>query len=291
MEQLNGIIMKTSAFYHFLTSTLLISLTATVLQLYAQNPNPCNTRDFGKNEHTGRYYNLRGISLYVEHYGKGQPLVLLHGNGGSIGSFSCQIPYFEKEYHVIAIDSRAQGKSADPSDTLSFDMMADDVSTLLDSLHLDSCYVIGWSDGGITGLLLAIRHPDKVKRLAITGANLKPDSSSLYPNDLNWMKQEYARLGNLSQTPETKNQRKLLGLDLLEPRIRAADLRQIHCPALVIGGDHDVIPPAHTLLIAQSIPRAFLWILPNSSHATLMDYHKKFNTTVDDFFRDKLSPN
>lgn len=283
--------MKTLSIYRITKLLALFVFTSASLLSCAQRTNPCNTRDFGKNEHAGRYYNIRGISLYVEHYGKGTPLVMLHGNGGSIESFSCQIPYFEKEYHVIAIDSRAQGNSADPSDSLSFDMMADDVSTLLDSLRLDSCCVLGWSDGGITGLLLAIRHPDKVSKLAITGANLKPDSTSLYPNDLQWMKQEYARLGKQQQTPKNQQQRKLLGLDLMEPKITAADLKKIQCPTLVIGGDHDVIPPTHTLLIAQSIPGAYLWILPNSSHATLMDYQKKFNKNVDDFFKGELIPN
>ena len=255
-----------------------------------QNRHKCNPGKLGHNPQAGQFYTIRGISLYVEHYGKGEPLVLLHGNGGSMASFACQIPYFEQEYHVIAIDSRAQGNSVDTGDSLSFEMMADDVNALLDSLSLDSCYVLGWSDGGITGLILAMMHPDKVKRLAVTGANLKPDSTSLYPNDLNGMKDEYFRLGRLNQTPDVKNNRKLLGLDLLEPKIIPEDLKLIQSPTLVIGGDHDAIPPAHTMQIAQSIPGAFLWILPNSSHATLIDYNKTFNRTVDLFFRNSLNP-
>jgi pimeloyl-ACP methyl ester carboxylesterase len=251
---------------------------------------PCNTSGFGKNDAAGRYFSIRGISLYVEQYGKGRPLVMLHGNGGSIESFSCQIPYFETKYHVIAIDSRAQGKSNDPSDTLSFDMMADDVSALLDSLKLDSCFILGWSDGGITALMLALRHPEKVRGMAITGANLKPDNSSINPADLQWMEQEYARLGSLSQSPEIRNQRKLIGLDLMEPAITADDQHSIHTPALIIGGDRDIIPVSHSLLIAQAIKGAYLWILPNSTHSTLIDYPEEFNRTVDRFFNGYLHP-
>jgi pimeloyl-ACP methyl ester carboxylesterase len=79
------------------------------------------------------------------------------------------------------VDSRAQGKSEDRKDSLTFEMMADDFNALLDSLHLDSCYVLGWSDGGISGLLLALRHPEKVKKLAVSGPNLWPDTTGLQP--------------------------------------------------------------------------------------------------------------
>lgn len=119
----------------------------------------------------------RGIKLYYEIYGQGKPLLMIHGNGGSLANFKYQIPYFAKHYKVIAVDSRAQGKSVDSSSTLNYEMMADDMMALLDAMHIDSAYVIGWSDGGINGLLLAIRHPEKVKKLAITGANLRPDLS------------------------------------------------------------------------------------------------------------------
>jgi pimeloyl-ACP methyl ester carboxylesterase len=86
-----------------------------------------------------------------------------------------------KGYKVIAVDSRSQGKTIDTSDTLSYKTMADDMNGLLDALRIDSANVIGWSDGGINGLLLAINHPEKVKKLAITGANLTPDPSVFDP--------------------------------------------------------------------------------------------------------------
>jgi pimeloyl-ACP methyl ester carboxylesterase len=121
---------------------------------------------------TSQFLNLRGFPMYYETYGQGEPLLIIHGNGGSTKDFVNQVPFFKNYYHLILADSRSQGKSTDPGDSLTYEMMADDLNALLDSLHLDSCYVIGWSDGGIDGLLLAMRHPDKVKKLAITGANL-----------------------------------------------------------------------------------------------------------------------
>src|ERR1700761_8139969 len=139
------------------------------------------TIKYGNNPAAGKYYDVRGIKMYCEVYGTGKPLLLIHGNGGSIEAFRKNIPYFAKKYMVIAVDSRAHGKSTDPRDSLSFEMMADDFAALLDKMNIKSSYVIGWSDGAINALLLAIRHPDKVIKLAATGANLTPDSAAFAP--------------------------------------------------------------------------------------------------------------
>ena len=249
---------------------------------------PFDTTIFGRNELIGKYETVNRLKMYYEVYGEGEPLLMIHGNGGSINNFLYQIPYFAKNYKVITVDSRAQGKSEDLQDSLSFEMMADDFSALLDKLHLDSCYVLGWSDGGINGLLLAMRHPEKVKKLAITGANLWPDTTAISIDDYNWGLSYYDTLGKMPQTPDIIKTRKLVKLDTFEPHITLEQLHQIKCPTLVIGGDHDIILTEHTMLIAKSIPGAYLWILPNSSHSTLIDYKDLFNKTVDDFFEDRL---
>jgi pimeloyl-ACP methyl ester carboxylesterase len=275
----------TMTFYHQIQqfTLLLFSVTLFGLNGMAQSQPSCEPGEFGHNQRYGQFIAVRGISIYVERYGKGEPLLLLHGNGGSIANFSCQIPYFEQKYEVIAVDSRAQGKSTDKGDSLSFEMMADDFSELLDSLHLDSCFVLGWSDGGINGLMLAIRHPEKVKKLAITGANLWPDSTAIRPADYKWMASAYKELGQQQQTPEIKNTRKLIRLDLTEPHITEDQLQKIKCPTLVIGGDRDIILTEHTVCIARSIPDSYLWILPGSGHATLIDHKDEFNEVVGNF--------
>src|SRR5689334_22541047 len=165
---------------------------------------PFDTTIYGRNPKAGHYVNTRGFKMYYETYGEGQPLLIIHGNGGSINNFLYQIPYFSKEYKVVIADSRAQGKSTDTADSLSYEMMADDLNALLDSLHLDSCYVIGWSDGGINGLLLAIHHSEKVKKLAVTGANLWPDTSAINAFAYNWAMNLNATLQSKPQTAETK---------------------------------------------------------------------------------------
>lgn len=245
--------------------------------------------DYGNNPAAGKYVKLRGFKMYYETYGNGEPLLIIHGNGGSISNFKYQIPYFAKNYHVILADSRAQGKSVDHTDSLSYEMMTDDLNALLDTLHLKSCYVIGWSDGGINGLLMAIRHPDKVKKLAVTGANLWPDSTAVNPYMSKFVVDAYNRgIDSIKKvknpTAEGKNDLKLLRLLGFEPHITTAQLHTISCPALIIGGDQDVIRPEHTMLIAQNIRQSFLWILPNSGHSTPIYFKDEFNAKVASFF-------
>lgn len=129
-----------------------------------------------------------------------------------------------------------------------------------------------------------MRHPEKVKKLAITGANLWPDSTAVSPADINWIASAYEELGQQQQTPEIKNTRKLIRLNLTEPHITRDQLQKIQCPTLVIGGDRDIILTEHTVYIARSIPDSYLWILPGSGHATLIDFKDQFNKVVGNFF-------
>lgn len=172
---------------------------------------------YGSNPKAGHYASIRGIQIYYEIYGKGELLLFIHGNNGSI------------------------------QDSLSYEQMADDFASLLDYLKLDSVNVVGWSDGGINGLLLASRHPKKVRKLAVTGANLTPEP--VKSTDARVVENEYHVIDSLSRLPvnaESKRQLKLHRLLVNEPHISRAELNKIHCPTLVIGGDHDVIMPRHT---------------------------------------------
>ena len=261
-------------------------ISTTVLQLlFLTGLCQANKLPYGHNAEKGKFYNIRGIKIYCEIYGSGKPLLMIHGNGGSIESFENNIPYFAKRYKVIVADSRSQGKSKDLNDSLSFEMMADDEAALLDVLHIDSAYVLGWSDGGINALLLAIRHPGKVIKLASTGANLWPDSTAIIPSLWKEEKVFYDSSKNKSfANDREKNDWKLFLLDWFQPHISLNDLGSIKCPSLIIGGDYDLIKVEHTVLIYQNIPHAYLWIVPNSGHGTLIEHKDDFNKIVDDFF-------
>jgi pimeloyl-ACP methyl ester carboxylesterase len=269
------VIMKSLAAL-FLSSVLFVAAAP------AQQAKPI---PYGNNPAVGKYYDINGFKMYTEVYGSGPPLLMIHGNGGSMKDFDKNVPYFAKHYTVILADSRSQGKSLDPNHPLTFEMMADDFAALLDAMHIDCAYVIGWSDGGINALLLAIRHPDKVKRLASTGANLWPTADAFRPGLWDEEKQEYdSGLHKTYITAKGKNDRKLFLLDWQEPHITLAQLHTIKAPSLIICGDHDEISITHTVLIYQNIPHANLWVVPNSGHATLREHPDEFDKQVDEFF-------
>jgi pimeloyl-ACP methyl ester carboxylesterase len=241
---------------------------------------------FGKNSKVGQFASINGFQMYYETYGKGESLLLIHGNSGSIADFGNQIPFFSQHYRVIIADNRSHGKSIDTQDSLSYEMMADDFAGLLDHLKIDSALVIGWSDGGVNGLLLASRHPQKVKKLAVTGANLTPDAVvSVDPWVVENENHYVDSLLHLPVSLETKRLIKLHQMMQVQPQIRPSVLAKIQCPTLVIGGDYDVIVPRHTLEIAELIPKSYLWILPNSGHSTPIYYKDIFNSTVLNFLK------
>lgn len=255
---------------------LFIALVSVVSNSFSQT----NSIDYGNNLSAGHYANINGIDLYYESYGSGETLILLHGNGGSIKAFSYQIPFFENYYRVIAIDSRLQGKSGGSPDSISYDMMASDFCALLEYLHIESAYVLGWSDGGINGLIMAITCPSKVKKLAISGANTVPDSSAVPYSDIMNLKYLVE-----NDTTASKEEMALYKMLLYQPNIQFSSLQQIHCPVLVMAGDRDIIKAEHTLKIFQSIPSASLCIFPDSNHGVCQQHPKLFNETVLNFFK------
>ncbi|PKF73667.1 alpha/beta fold hydrolase [Chryseobacterium sp. PMSZPI] len=245
---------------------------------------------YGNNPKAGKYYDVNGIKMYCETYGQGQPLLLIHGNGGSIVDFSKQIPFFSKNYKVIVADSRSHGKSIDKGDQLTYEMMADDYAELLQKMKIDSAFVIGWSDGGINGLLLTMRHPEKVKKLIITGANLRPDSTAVQADVFKRVSSNYTKFKEqfINKKDKTDLDYMVLKYKRLlseQPNINPKTLHKITVPVLVVGGDYDVIKPEHTMEIFRNIPKAYLWILPDSGHSTVVVYTDEFNAKADTFFK------
>ena len=245
---------------------------------------------YGNNPNAGKFYDVRGFKMYCEEYGAGMPLLMIHGNGGSIHAFTQNIPWFATKYRVIATDSRAQGKSKDPGPELTFEMMADDEAALLDTLHIKAAYVLGWSDGGIVALELAMRHPDKVIKLASTGANVQPDASAFAPGIWERNKKRYdADKDKIRWTARARNEWKVSMLNWEQPNIPFDALHAIGCPCLIICGDHDAISIEHTVKIFQNIPNAALWVVPSSRHDTLIQHADEFNRTVGEFFSSPTS--
>lgn len=234
---------------------------------------------------TGKYMAANGIRIYHEFHGQGKDTVLLlHGNGQSIRDFRNQIPVLSREFTVVAIDSRAHGYTSDDGKGITYEVMADDVNSLMDSLKIRYVNIIGWSDGGNTGLILAMRHPDKVKSLAVMGANLYCDNSSVDNKLTEQLRITWKKLVD-AHTPETDYQLRMIRMLLNEPNIRPEELRRITCPVLVMAGSKDLIKENHTKLIAEKINRSSLVIFENGTHFEPQENPDRFNKTVLNFLR------
>lgn len=252
----------------------------------AEAPPPAASA-YGNDAAHGRTATANGIRLYYETYGSGAPLVVLHGNGGNLAAMRHQIDFFRATRQVIAVDSRGHGRSEMGATPLTYEKIADDVAALLARLHAAPADVIGWSDGGIVALQLALRHPKRVRRIALSGANL--DVAALKPEDLASMRAELAevraKLAAGDRSPRLLQLEQHLVLMVDQTPITHADLRRITCPALVLAGERDMIPEPSTRAIAAGLPHARLHIFKGASHGALQEVPAEFNRVVAEFLK------
>ena len=225
----------------------------------------------------GKYVDVNGVKLFYEVYGEGEPLLMIHGNGGSFACFENQVAEFSKHFKVVLVDCRGRGNSSYQKGVkLTFDLQVEDINIFLDKLNIKKTNILGWSDGGIIGLLFAIKYPEKVNKLVSSGANIFPDGA-LHQEELEkWIKD----LENNNKNHENDLAIDLNNLDFKYPNLKYSDLNVIKSKTLIIAGDHDEIKGEHTLKIYESIPNAQLAILPNSSHSALIENPPLFNEIV-----------
>ncbi len=256
--------------------------------------------DYGSNKQAGKYIDVNDIKIYYETYGEGEPLLLLHGNGGSIENFMYQIPELSRHFRVIAIDSRAQGRSSDSDKEITYALMASDMSELIDQLYLGMVNVAGWSDGGNTGLELAFAHPEKVKKLVTFGANYTHENWMTAPDGVvmdakdplivktSTLLQRYKNaLERLSPNPEriTVIKKKLAGLMENYPNFTLDQLNKIETPILVVAGDHDIINLDQTIALFTNLPQSQLFIVPGASHLAPAEQPELINSMIINFLK------
>jgi pimeloyl-ACP methyl ester carboxylesterase len=247
------------------------------------------TIKYGENPFAGKYARVNGIKMYYEIYGDStrQPLLLIHGNGGYIYAERCQIEHFKNRYYTIIADSRCHGKTENGSELLTYDLMAKDYNSLLDFLRVDSVYIIGQSDGGIIGLLLAINYPKKVKKLVAAGPNLRPDTTALQKWAVELTRKDLyeveKKINQGDKSEDLIRQRSQLNLMDKYPNIPNDELAKIQAQVLVMAGDGDVIKLEHILEIYQNIPNSQLFIMPGATHFMLRDEYYLFNQITERF--------
>ena len=240
---------------------------------------------------------LGDITIYYEVQGQGEPLILLHGALSSANSWNNQIPVFSQQYRVIAFDSRGQGRTTDADVPISYHLMAEDTLRLMDYLEMDSAYIVGWSDGGIIGIDLAIHHPERVKALVAYGANTNPDGlqesfiAYLRDSSVSDIAKDYgAEYLGLSSQPEHLPIviEKIRTMLLTQPNFTLEELAGIRIPTLILDGDEDdVVRIDHTIAIAKAIPDAELILLPGVGHKAPDTNPAEWNKVVLEFLKGK----
>lgn len=273
---------------------------ASVVLLLSCTPRQEARIGYGSNPAAGNYVDVNDIRIYYEIYGEGEPLLLLHGNGGSIENFVYQIPVLSKHFKVVAVDSRAQGRTTDSDSEITYALMASDMSELIDKLGLGKVNIVGWSDGGNIGLELAYAHPEKVLKVVTFGANYTyenfaapPDSCVMDPEDP--ILRNIPEMINRSRTagtrlsPDTARipliSKKLEALMMNYPNFTPEQLRSINVPFLVVAGDHDLINIDQTVALFSNLPRAELFIVPHASHFAPAENPELVNSEVIRFLK------
>jgi pimeloyl-ACP methyl ester carboxylesterase len=263
----------------------------------------CNTAtrediQFGSNN--GSVININDKNIYYEEYGHGTPLLLLSGGGinRSIRDFGKCIPELSKHYRVIAPDTPGQGRS-EQVDDLSYALSTDFISKLIDSLKLDSCYVMGWSDGGIVSLLLADKRADKVRKIIAVGANngtrgfavpegfpvdsIRPPALEYFASsnqkDIEWYntltpKKDWRKVvNNLNNTVYAKEY------------FPVSVYKSINIPVMILIGDRDMISIEHGLEMYRLIKNSQYCVLPNATHEVFAERPDLITKIAIEFFR------
>lgn len=213
---------------------------------------------------------VNGIDLWYEKTGNGPPVLLLHGNGESHKIFRVLTEQLINRYTVYALDSRGHGQSGKTKE-LHYDLMAEDTAQFILSLKLEKPLLYGFSDGGIIGLLLASKYPGLLAKMAISGANTKPDATGRGWDLL--FKIMYCFSGS-----------RKIKMMLTEPHISAEQLSSIKIPVLVLAGEKDIIREEDTRFIAENIQDARLKILKGESHMSYVINSPKLYPELAEFF-------
>ena len=221
---------------------------------------------------------VNGLDMYYEIHGDedGSPLLLLHG--GMASTPETWIPFFASFFRVIAPEQMGQGRTADLVDRpFHYHGMAEDTVELMRQLGIESASVIGYSDGGIVGLDMAIHHPKRVTKLVVTGAMARFDGNTKetqeflleFDPESEPVWDDYAQRSpdGAEHWPAVLRRLKLMWC--VEPSFTSEELRSIQAPTLVIIGDRDIVTPEHSVEMFRVIPQAQLCVVPNAEHGTM----------------------
>ena len=232
------------------------------------------------------YAPVNGIRVWYAEFGRGEPVLLLHGGLANSNYWGNQVPALAESYRVIVVDSRGHGRSTHDEQPYGYDLMASDVLGLMDFLKLPKAAVVGWSDGAILGLDIAIHHPERLSKLFAFAANSDPSGvaniaqSTVFNAYIARAEKEYQVL---SPTPDQYKSfvDQISKMWETEPHFTAAQLRVITVPTWIVDADHDeAIKRENTEFMANEIPDAELLLQPQVSHFSFLQDPRQFTGDV-----------
>ncbi|MCH4548739.1 alpha/beta hydrolase [Rhizobium changzhiense] len=220
---------------------------------------------------------VNDIRMYYAEYGEGDPILFIHGGLGNAEVWGHQVADFAKDHLVIVADSRGHGRSTRSQQPFGYDLMTSDYVALLDYLKIDKVTLVGWSDGGIIGIDMAMKHPEKLTRVIAQAANVTTDGvkadvmdNKTFNDYINVAGEQYRKL---SPTPNEYDAfvKQISEMWATQPAWTAADLAKISVPVTLAIGDHDeAVKLDHTEMMAKQIPGAKLVILKDVSHFAML---------------------
>ena len=236
------------------------------------------------------YAPVNGIQMYYAVFGTGDPVLLIHGGLGHADIWASQVATLSKTHKVIVADSRGHGRSTRTEQPYGYDLMASDYLALLDHLKIDKTALVGWSDGGIIGIDIALHHPERLTRLFAQAANVTTDgldpgvmTNKTFAAYIDRSGRDYKKM---SKTPDQYDAfvAQMSHMWESEPAWSKEQLAEIITPTAIVAGDHDeAIKREHTEDIASAIPGAKLIILPNASHFAMLQAPDEYSQAVLDF--------
>jgi len=246
------------------------------------------------------YADVNGTHMYYEASGSGRPLVLLHGGMGAAHLFGHQASAFAMHHRVIVPEQRGRGHTPDVPGPITYQLLAGDMIAFLDSVVGGPTNVVGASDGGVVGLLIALQRPDLLLKLVTIGANFSNEGlletrlwTEMSPEDDAWAP---ARRQYASVSPDGGDHFPVVFRRLQQmwrdgpPSLTTRDLATIQAPVLVIAGDDDVVDHAHTVAMYEALPHGQLAILPGTSHGVFMEKPDLLNRIILDFLAEEGEP-
>ena len=240
------------------------------------------------------YAPVNGIQMYYAVFGAGDPILLIHGGLGHADIWASQVATMSKTHKVIVADSRGHGRSTRTEQPYGYDLMASDYLALLDYLKIDKTALVGWSDGGIIGIDIALHHPERLTRLFAQAANVTTDgvdpgvmTNKTFAAYIERSGRDYKKM---SKTPDQYDAfvAQISHMWESEPAWTKEQLGKITTPTAIVAGDHDeAIKREHTEYMASAIPGAKLIILPNASHFAMLQAPDEYSQAALDFIDSK----